>query len=42
MPVVAGIAFAFLILFMILFMTHAARDLQSSPLFYRLRRRLRS
>jgi len=41
MPIITGIAFTLLILFVVLFMTHAARDLQSSPAFYRLRRRLR-
>ena len=40
MPIVTGFAFALLILFVVLLMTHAARDLQSSPAFYRLRRRL--
>jgi hypothetical protein len=40
MPLVTGMAFALLILFLVLFMTHAARDLQSSPTFHRLRRLL--
>lgn len=40
MSIVAGTAFALLIFLVILLMTHAARDLLSSPLFYRLRRRL--
>ena len=42
MPILTGLAFALFILFLVLLMTHAARDLQSSPTFYRLRRRAAS
>jgi hypothetical protein len=40
MALITGIAFALVVLFIVLFVTHAARDLQSSPTFLRLRRRL--
>ena len=40
MALVVGLLFAVVILFVVLLLVGAARDLQSSPLFHRLCRRL--
>jgi len=41
MALVAGFAFALVVLFIALLFTHAARDLRSSPTYHRIWRRLR-
>lgn len=40
MALVVGLVFASVILFLVLLLIRAARDLQSSPLFHRLCRQL--
>ncbi|WP_268926398.1 hypothetical protein [Mesorhizobium neociceri] len=41
MAIVTGFASAVVVLFVVLLFSHAARDLQSSPSYHRLCRRLR-
>jgi hypothetical protein len=41
MALVTGFVSAVVVLFFVLLFTHAARDLQSSPIYHRLCRRLR-